>query len=345
MKRLRLSWLFAGMVCIVLSLSYVTMARAAVLLDRSVRVLDPKPGVNTSHVYAFFIQNSNSVGSMVLEYCTNDPFFDNPCTVPAGLDASSATLTSQAGETGFSIDGTTTANRIVLTRPAVPTNVGQAQFAFGNIINPSTINQQVYVRISLHGSADGSGPRTDEGAVVFIMTRSLDTRAYVPPHLTFCAGITVALDCTSANGFYVDMGEFRKNSANIGTSQYSTATNDLTGYSVSMFGETMTSGNKFIPAMNSPGASLPGISQFGVNAVDNSNPDVGQNPTGPGTAILNPSYGIGNNFKYGSGDVISSAAQPSDFNIVTLSYVVNVSPNQAPGIYNSTFTFVAVASF
>ena len=349
MKRLRLrgnSWLATFGACLVLFLFLISSVHAAPLLDRSVQVLDPKPSVNTSHTFAFFIQESNLVGSIGFEYCTNNPFFDDPCVAPAGLDVSTATLDSQVGETGFVMDGlSSTVNRVVITRPPAVTNIGQTQYVFSNIINPSTLQEKVYVRITMHSSIDGTGPRTDQGAVVFVVSGSLDTRAYVPPHLTFCTGITVNLDCTATDGFYIDMGELSKNSANIGTSQYSAATNDMTGYNVSLFGVTMTAGNNTIPALTSPTASTPGTSQFGVNLRDNSTPDTGQEPFGPGIATLSPSYSIPNNFKFVSGDTLSSASTSTDFNRFTVTYLVNVAPNQAPGIYNATFTYIATASF
>jgi hypothetical protein len=347
-KRLRLTGMLrSGLVVIALVLLVWTPSvHSAVLLDRSIQVLDPKASAVTSHTFAFFVQSNNLVGSIVFEYCTNNPFFDSPCVAPVGLDVSVATLDTEVGETGFAVDGVnTTVNRLVITRPPAITNFGPAQLVFSNITNPSTPNQSVYVRISLHGSTDGSGARTDQGAVVFVVTVSLDTRAYVPPHLTFCVGITVALDCTTANGFYINLGELNKSAANTGTSQYAAATNDLTGYSVSLFGVTMTSGTKTIPALNVPTASTPGTSQFGVNLRDNAIPDVGSDPQGSGTAVPSPGYAIPNTFKFVSGDVLSSVSMPSDFNRFTMSYLVNAAPDQPPGIYNATFTFVAVASF
>ncbi len=345
MKRLRLARLqvvLFGLTMLVVSFSNVT---AAVLLDRSINLLDPKPGANTSHTFAFNIQSNSSVGSIAFEYCNNSPLFTVPCSIPAGLDVSAATLNSQTGETGFSIDAATTTNRLVIGRPAVVTNIGQAQYSFSSVINPSTLNESVYVRISLHGSSDGTGVRTDEGAVVFDLAGSIDTRAYVPPHLTFCTGISVALDCGSTDGFYINMGELNRSSSNTGTSQYSGATNDLTGYFVSLFGVTMTAGNNTIPALSSPSSSIPGTSQFGVNLRDNANPDAGEEPIGAGTAAISPSYAISNNFKFVSGDTLSSASLPSNFNRFTITYLVNASPAQAPGIYNATFTFIATASF
>lgn len=349
MKRLRLK-LFAISICACAALVspaiFTPYVNADVLLDRSVQVLDSRANAVTNHTFAFFIQSNNMVGSLVFEYCTNNPFFDDVCVVPSGLDVSSATLDSQSGETGFVIDTlNTTPNRLVITRVPATTNFGPVQFVFGNITNPSSVNQSVYVRIGLHGGANGMGTRTDYGAVVFVVTRALDTRAYVPPHLTFCTGITVALDCTAATGFYLDLGELKKTSANTGISQYSAATNDVAGYTVSVFGTTMTSGTNTIPALTSPTASTPGTSQFGINLRDNSIPDVGAEPIGPGTVTLSSGYAIPNNFKFNPGDILSSSSLSTDFNRITISYLVNVAPNQAPGIYNATFTFVAVAAF
>jgi hypothetical protein len=93
-----------------------------------------------------------------------------------------------------------------------------------------------------------------------------------------------------------------------------------------------------------PGASVPGASQFGLNLVGNSTPNVGQNRTGGGTAVPTSGYGDPNKFKFENG-IIAATANSTNFNVFTVSYIVNVSNNQKPGIYSTTVTYIATAAF
>lgn len=348
MKRIhknRIEWLLAALLLVVVPLLLSFNVSAAQLLDRSVRTLDPKPNAVTSHTFAFNVQSANSVGSISFEYCTNSPLPSQPCTPPAGLNVNSAVISSQTGETGFSVHANTTANRMVLSRVASVVTPGQVQYVLSNVNNPSTNNQTVYVRIALYPTNDGTGAFADEGSVVFKVVSTLTTRAYVPPFLTFCAAVTVSIDCSSSDGAYINLGELLDSQPNLGTSQFAGATNDFNGYTVSVFGTTITSGNQALPALTTPGPSTSGISQFGINLRDNSNPDAGIDRIGPGTAVAAPDYNVLNNFKYQAGDTLTSVSTSSNYNRFTVTYLVNVAPSQTPGIYSSTYTFIAVAAF
>jgi hypothetical protein len=107
----------------------------------------------------------------------------------------------------------------------------------------------------------------------------------------------------------------------------------------------MTSGNNTITALSSPTPSLPGISQFGINLRDNSSPQVGEEPAGPGTAAPAPDYNIPNFFTFRPGDTIASSSLSTEFNRLTVSYVANVSADQPVGVYSTTITYLAVAQF
>lgn len=325
-------------------LMHVLHSNALPLPLRSVRVDHSAPGVVTTHVFNFNIPTNSIVGSTVFEYCTNDPFLDTPCTPPDGLDLSAANLDSESGDTGYSIDAaTTTNNRLVITRPPTISNVGPSQYVFSNVVNPSTAGT-VYVRITLHASTDGTGPYNDGGGVVFGIVPRLTTSAFVPPFLIFCTGVTVAPDCSSTSGSNIDLGELSPITPKTATSQFAGATNDLTGFFTNLVANTMTSGNRIINSLNAPTASVSGTSQFGLNMRANTNPSVGQDPAGVGDSVLTPDYNIPNRFTLRNG-VITSSPLTTDFNVFTVSYIVNVPPEQPPGIYNTTLTYIATASF
>lgn len=340
---MNLSW---ALVCLVLIgvLVYSSASRADDLITRSITIGTSVPSAVTTHDFNFTIPGATSIGSIEFEYCSNDPFIDTPCTVPAGLDVSGATLTTEAGEVGFSIDPTTTANKLVLSRLPSVTAGGPARYLFSNIVNPSTANSSTYVRMTTYASTDASGSFTDGGSIVFSTSGQLNVTAFVPPYLRFCVGVTVAVDCT-ANGDFLSMGTLTSTATRAVTSQMAASTNSPTGYSITMLGTTMTSGNNVIQASATPTVSVPGREQFGVNLRANSQPPVGQDAQGLGTGSAANGYDVPNRFKFVSGEVVAASPLPTNINIHTVSYIANIVKDQPVGVYVSTITYIATAQF
>lgn len=332
----------AGLALVVI-LTY-TPVSAAQLTGRSVAVGSSQPSAQTSHAFTFSYVSLDHVGSIKFEYCTNSPFFDDTCDAPAGMSLAAASLSEQSGEVGFSVV-VANANELVIARaPAAPTP-GSSHYVLDGVVNPSTPRQTVYVRVSTHGDGLAADPRIDEGAILFSTTGAFTTQGFVPPYLTFCVGVTVALDCSTATGNAMNLGELSTASASVATSQFSGATNDESGYTTYVHGTTMTAGNQIIPALGLPSPSSPGTSQYGINLVANTVPSVGGNPSGPGSATPLPGYSTQNLFKYVSGEAIAATNLPTEFRVFTVSYIVNVSGAQPVGRYATTMTFTAVASF
>lgn len=313
------------------------------------RMSTSAPSANATHLIGFRYTNfTDNVGSLSFEFCQNDPNPLLPCTAPAGMDVTGITLASQTGQTGFAISGPeTTANRIVLTRtPATPTLItSDAEYRFDDVVNPSTIGS-FYLRITTYSSTDASGTYIEEGGVALAIVPEFNVSAEVPPYLIFCSAIVItAFDCSTATAFFIDFGEFSTSTPRYSSSQMVLATNSNLGFSISLSGTSLTSGNNVIPALNPAGGSNPGTSQFGINLRNNSNPNVGANPTGPGVATPIGSYNTPNVYKYAPGDVIVSGPTTTDFKKFTASYVTNISPNQAAGVYATTITYIALANF
>lgn len=320
-------------------------AGAADLTNRRLTVGTSESSAVTTHTFGFNIVSTAMVGSIEFEYCENSPIVGSPCSAPAGLSVNAVAIAGQMGEAGFSVHAATGGNRVLLTRGPSLTSPQPVEYTLANITNPSSAQQTVFVRMSLYASDDASGLRGDYGSVVFSTARQLTTTGYVPPYLTFCVGITVAVDCSTADGTNIDFGELSRATPSAATSQFAGASNDVTGYSVSVHGNTMTSGNNIIPALALNSPSDAGTSQYGINLRDNSTPQVGQNPAGSGTAAVASGYGIANSFRYVPGETIANTSLPSNFNRFTVSYLVNVSGNQFPGVYATTMTYIATASF
>lgn len=316
------------------------------LTNRSVTVLSAQPSATTRHTFRFTYNTIATLGSVVLDYCENSPLLSYPCNAPAGLDVSSATLSAQTGNVGFSIDGVnSTANKLVLTRVPVGALSTPSSYTFDNIVNPSTASTTEYVRITTHATADGSGPYTDNGTVAFATSIGFSVGAFVPPFLRFCVGLTVAPDCSSTSGDSIDLGTLSASHASSAQSQFSTGTNDSSGYVIHILGTTMTSGNNIITPIGSPAPSFPGNSQFGINLRANISPQVGEESSGVGTGVPTANYGTPNFYMFQNGDAIASSNLPSDFNRMTTSYVVNVKGDQPPGVYSTTLTYVATVQF
>ena len=326
---------------------YYAHSSAASLFQRSVVVGSPTAGDVTTHDFNFRTATNGSIGSIVFEYCSNLPFYGVPCTVPTGLIANASSIAVQTGITGLSISAPdSAANKIVVTRAtgAISANT-VTHIMFSNITNQSTVNESVYVRISTHSSNNGSGTPIDFGAVVYSTVPGIGVGGYVPPHLTHCVGVFVAADCSSTTGALMNMGEFSTSNPRVTTSQFATATNDPTGYNTYVSGGTMTAGNEVIPALSGGSGSSPGTSQFGINLRGNSSPLGGSDRTGTGTGVVSSGYDTPNIFRYNDGERVATSSLPTEFNVFTVTYIVNVSKAQSPGIYASSYTFTAVANF
>lgn len=317
---------------------------AAYVDDQSVTLGTSAPSAQSIHTFRLGIGAPATVGSVRFEYCVNDPFPGQPCVAPSGLDVSSVAITQQSGITGFTIHGSTTQNDLILTR--VPGVVGPANLAItvSGVTNPDTVGT-LYVRMSVHPTNDASGPFDYEGGTAISIANGSRAAGYVPPYLTFCVGVTVASNCSAATGSYVGLGELTTTSARLGQSQYAGATNDFSGFSVSVIGPTMTSGNNIVTALGVPTNSIPGTSQFGINLRANTNPSGGLNPSGAGSSTPLGSYNSPNQFMFSSGATISNSTRATAYNVMTVSYMVNVSPAQPAGVYTTTLTYIAVAAF
>lgn len=327
-------------------LSPLEFSYAADLRPRSVSIGSPLINEVTYHEYRFTTVTSASIGSVSFEYCSNLPFYGAPCSAPAGLVVNSSSITAQSGITGLSISAPdSNANKLVLARTASVIGLTPVVIRMDNIINQSTVNQSVYIRISTHGSTDGSGTPIDFGSVVYSTASGVGVGGYVPPYLTFCVGLTVSVDCSTTDGSLMQLGELSSSSAKTSTSQFAGATNDFSGYNVYVSGGTMTAGNTVIPALTTNSPSIVGQSQFGINLASNSSPSVGASVSGIGDAAATSNYGSSNSFRYNDGEMIASSTLPTDYNRFTVSYMVNISSDQSPGIYATSFTYTAIASF
>lgn len=314
------------------------------LPTRSIELTDSLPSATSTYTLAFMVPQSETLGSVRLEFCAESPLIGQPCSLPVGMDLSSVTLTAQTGGTGMSIlsvSGTT----IVLTRGASSFGPASLSVSLSGITNPSNTGS-FFGRIQTYASTNGSGSSNDYGGIAMNTNDAVQISTTVPPYLYFCAGVSVGgVDCSTVSGDQIDFGDFTPAVASVAQTQMVAGTNGDNGYIIQVSGNTLTSGNNVIPNLVNPDTSRPGVSQFGMNLEANSDPQVGQAPSGTGSGQPAAGYNVPNSYKFVSGDVVASVPQPDEARRYTASYIANVAKSQAPGIYVTTLTYVATASF
>lgn len=343
----RISGLTAALIIVIYPCAFlIGNSYALELSDRSVTISNSAPSATALDSFKMTLNSAAPLGSIMFEYCSNTPRMSDPCSAPSGLNVSAASLTGQTGNGGFSMDGVdSTTNKIVISRPASAPNLVPSTYDFTNVTNPSVSDQTTFVRISTYSSVDGSGSPIDSGSVAFSTQNNFTIGAYVPPFLTLCVGATVSSDCSQQNGFLLDLGTLSAGAASSITSQFAASTNDASGYDMYLLGTTMTSGNNIIPENDYPTPSRVGVSEFGINLRRNSSPNAGSDPSTIGTGVPTPRYDSPNYYTFTPGDEVAYSPISTDFTRMTVTYLVNVNPAQAPGIYSTTLTYLASAQF
>lgn len=325
---------------------FVVPASAAMRFqERGLYMSSTEPGATTSYTISFRYMSPQAVGSVDMLFCV-DPIPYNPCVTPPGLDVSNAVLSSQSGETGFSVLSSS-ANHIVLTRPPSVILAGGSSYVLDNIVNPTDINQSFSIRLKSHATTDATGPQIDFGSVKGQVATGIGLETQVPPMLIFCVAEEVDEGCVNTNeNNYTDMGELDSKSTLLAQSQMAVGTNASGGFAITANGTPMSAGTNVIDSPLTPTASVQGNNQFGLNLVANSEPAVGNDPEGTwANAVPSVDYSIPNRYKYVSGDVVAYSPNVSLMKKFTVSYIVNSRPDLRAGVYTTTITYIASGRF
>lgn len=357
--RMRDKLVVLGSILMVFLLVWIIVqpVKAEKFQSRGLYINSARASDTTFYIVSLRYTTPASIGSLKMEFCTT-PIPSFACVAPSGLDASAATLAAQSGETGFSITSQT-ANSLVLSRSPSVTGASLSSYRLDNMVNPDGTGigadpaepegekTNFYIRLTSHTTTNGTGPETDFGAVSNTITPELALYTQVPPILMFCvAGVIHDDECLDMDGYYVDFGELNSNETYSTKSEMQAWTNAQYGYSITTTGNTLTSGIRSIPAIASPTQSLVGVGQFGINLTDNTDPDIGADPVGPGTnAVLNATYTTPDQYLYQEGDTLVSSSGVTMTRKFTVSYILNVPENQSPGVYSTTITYVCLAGF
>lgn len=324
---------------------FVPTSAGLQVLNRELKMSSAVAGDTVDYTLRFDTRTITNIGSIRLQLCSNSPLYGDVCTPPTGTSFTTATLGTQSGLVGFTKSSFSSANDFVLTRTSSPAGVVTAQYVLHGVKNPDNAGTY-YGRIETFTSTDATGTPVDYGGLSFSINGGLNVTATVPPYLLFCAGKEIQpYDCATAQGSYIDFGEFTPNTTNSAQTKFLVGTNAEDGYTVRVLGTTLTSGINTINPLVNPDSSRRGTSQFGLNLRANTQPPGGIDVQGPGSATVASGYGTANVFKFVSGDVLASSTTSDAYRLYTANYIVNVDRNQAPGYYVSTLTYVALASF
>ena len=344
-----------------------SMASASQITNRSLTlqagVADggSKPGGNVNHLFGFTVPTTGNVGSIKFLYCTTA---SGACTTPTGLLTTGATMGSQSGATGFTLNNSTNGAPYI-TRTAASISSGTAlTYQLLGVVNPSSTNLTFFVRLSTYTSIDTSGSAVDTGSVTASTATQILLSGTMPESLVFCAGATVSTttgvpDCGTATAGAVSFNQlFSPTDTATATSQMAASTNAGSGYAITVNGPTLTSGGNTVSAMPAAAAGIHGVSQFGLNlkanTVATSTPAVGTEvaPVSNGTnykAQAAANYNTVDNFKFATGDTVANSANGgaggTDAQIYTASYIVNVPGSQPAGTYTTTLTYICTPTY
>lgn len=318
---------------------------AAELGTRSLELSDNTAGTSSvTYNASFQITTAGTLGSVEFEFCSNSTLPADPCDAPIGMDVSNAVFTQESGISGLTIRSTT-ANEVLISRPPSAIGAVNATAIFGNITNPSSAGSY-YLRVLTYPTQDGSGSYTDNGGMAIAITSPINVQVQVPPYLYFCTGNTISgIDCTTASGDFIELGQLLTTRTSSGQSQMVVATNAKNGYSIAATGSTLTSGNNTIPPLSADSPPQVGISQFGINLRANTSPSVGADPSGSGGGLPTVNYDQPNLYHYVNGDIVATNGSVEAGRKYTVSYITDISKSQPAGVYASTFTYVAMSNF
>lgn len=340
-----------------------SQANAAQITNRSLTLVagttdgGSKPGGVVNHKFTF-TTTSATIGSIKLEYCTTASV--TTCTLPLGVSTSTATLTGASGWASGATINTSTAGAPYITKS--PAAGGTMTFQLNGVTNPTAANYTFFVRITTYSLAALGGVIVDTGTVAASTATPIVLTGTMPESIIFCTGDTVAVNCATAGTGTINFNQlFSPLDTATASSQFSASTNALSGYAVTVNGATLTSGSNQVTAMAAAGVGVRGTSQFGMNLAVNtattSTVPVGAaiTPTSDGTnlrALAATGYNTPDTFKFTSGDVIARSDQPTpgtagptNSQVYTVSYMVNVPGNLPAGTYSTVLTYICTATF
>ncbi|MEK7152597.1 MAG: hypothetical protein AAB834_01510 [Patescibacteria group bacterium] len=156
----------------------------------------------------------------------------------------------------------------------------------------------------------------------------------------------------AVNGGTYDLGILDYGTTGSVTASFTVRNYLSSGYVVTLSGTspTLPDSSHTLAAMSTATGSVPGTEQFGVNLVDNGNPDVGANPAQVpdgtfsfGTAVAG--YDTANLFKFVDGDTIALSPKSSGQTNYALSIIANIARETPAGQYGGHLQLQVIPTF
>lgn len=336
-------------------------------------------GTTVSYELKFNVAStSDSIGGIVVDFCSNSALPFDTCTAPTGFNSNYAsnTVANQAnmGAGAFSVDTSATsegANRIFLTRATaatMPTNsTTLATIDIGNgttsgFTNPSGTPGTFYARIYLyptqtaaraHVPATDDGNSSEFGGVAMSTANVITITARVQEQLIFCVSAAApTANCGGTSLPSLQIGHTSGGSAliidstavNTANAYLQLSTNAVSGATVRMHSSTTCGG------LSSDGGTTCGIPPSASGAATPATITAGtpafgmyvgaSNVVGGGSGTItpDPNYNDGTSTHYGM-DSTSSGTN------VTTTYGDSIASCSAPiSDVNSPLTFAATAA-
>ena len=347
-------------------------ASAAQLTSRKLTLGSSTPSASTTWTFTFSSPGTTALNGIAIQMCTTA---SGSCTTPGTggnwdrTGAAYSTLTyNGSSQAGWALDTTTapcngTQYLCIKNNSSATATANAIEVTFTTVTNPDTTNTSFYGRINTYSGDDFTGA-VDNGVVAASTSTAIVLTGYMPESLIFCTGETVGLnaglpDCSTATAGGISLPDFSPSTVSSATSEMAASTNGSSGYVITVYGPTLTSGGNTISAIgNTAEASQPGKigGQFGLNLKDNATPDFGAEVT-PSTNGTNykgqatAPFATADNYAFSANTTQQVAASdnggagPSDAQRYDVTYIVNVSGAQAAGTYTSTLTYVCTPTF
>lgn len=148
----------------------------------------------------------------------------------------------------------------------------------------------------------------------------------------------------------INFGELAPNTTATGVANVQVRTYLSSGYNMIIAGSAPRINSHTMATPNMPTPSVPGTEQFGINLVDNSSPDVGDDPeqvpdSSFSFGVPTANYNIPDQFMYHDGAIVASSNMSSGQTNYTISFIANISKNTPAGKYTTDLSVIVVAAF
>ena len=189
---------------------------------------------------------------------------------------------------------------------------------------------------------DIGGTFGDTGAVILpvLTDDQVSVSATVDPSLTFSiSDNTIGFGDLSSSAARYATGDTNGSGSETSAHTLSASTNGTSGYSITVLGDTLTSGSNTITAIGgTAAASSAGSEQFGIRITASG-----------GSGAASSPYNHASNYAYdatsSASDEVAASSSASDTTTFSVRYLGNIGGSTESGSYSATLTYSATGNF